>query len=190
MGSSGHFSESMLSREDPERRNKNNLKQLSGQISLGTFGSLRPDAPGLERLSHSSDHGKQTIWRAHVYTILVGSERASCCHSCAQLEFAHSRASSCEATRLQSACGFKPLLPHSLVKDRKKKGINIKNLGRKPPLLDPPPQGTPDPANSLCLGPLFPSQYRKKVYIKNFGGGVLGGRKILYAEFLRVLFCT
>ena len=32
-------------------------------------------------------------------------------------------------------------------------------------------KGTPDPTNSLCLGPLFPSNYRKKVYIKNFEGG-------------------
>ena len=48
-----------------------------------------------------------------------------------------------------------------------------------------PPKGTPDPANSLCLGSL--SKYRKKVYIKNFERGSLGGPKILYAEFLRVL---
>ena len=37
-----------------------------------------------------------------------------------------------------------------------------------------PPQGTPDPPNSLCLGPLFHSKYRKKAYIKNFEGGVGG----------------
>ena len=70
-----------------------------------------------------------------------------------------------------------------------KKGINIKNLGRNPPSQTPPPQGTADPPNSLCLVPLFPSKYRKKkAYMKNFEGGGLGGPKILYAEFLRVLF--
>ena len=39
-----------------------------------------------------------------------------------------------------------------------KKGINIENLGRKPPSqTPPPPKGTLDPRKSLCLGPLFPS---------------------------------
>ena len=40
------------------------------------------------------------------------------------------------------------------------------------------------------LGPLFPSEYRKKAYIQNFEGGGFGGPKILYAGFLRVLFST
>ena len=86
-----------------------------------------------------------------------------------------------------SRCTFQDV--HSLSKDREpKKGINIKNLGRNPPLPDPPPPRDPlPPPNSLCLGPLFPSKYRKKAYIKNFEGGDLGGPKILYAEFLRVL---
>ena len=48
---------------------------------------------------------------------------------------------------------------------------NTKNLGRNPPSHTPGPQETPGPANSLCLGPLFPSKYRKKAYIKNFEGG-------------------
>ena len=52
-----------------------------------------------------------------------------------------------------------------------KKGMNIKNLGRTPP-SQPPPQRTPNPANSLFLEPLFPSKYRKKAYIKNFEGGL------------------
>ena len=69
-----------------------------------------------------------------------------------------------------------------------KKGINIKNLGRNPPSQTPPPKGTPDPANSLCLGPLFPLKYRKKACIKNFERGGLGGPQVLYAEFLCVLF--
>ena len=51
-----------------------------------------------------------------------------------------------------------------------KRGISIKNLGRNPPSQTHPPR-TPDPANSLCLGPLFPSKYRKEAYIKNFERG-------------------
>ena len=70
-----------------------------------------------------------------------------------------------------------------------KKGHKHKEFGQKAPLPDPP-QGTPDPPNPFCLGPLFPSKYRKKAYIKNFERGGLWGPKILYAEFLRVLFCT
>ena len=50
-----------------------------------------------------------------------------------------------------------------------KKGIYIKNFVRSPPPKTS--QGTPDPANSLCLGPISPSKYRKKAYIKNFRGG-------------------
>ena len=72
-------------------------------------------------------------------------------------------------------------------KSRTKKGQKHKEFGQKPPPPGPP-QRTPDPANSLCLGPLFPSKYSKKAYIKNFERGGLGGPKILYAEFLRVLF--
>ena len=68
-----------------------------------------------------------------------------------------------------------------------KKGINIKNLAETPP-SQTPPQGTPDPANSLCFGPVFPLKYRKMAYRKNFERGGLGGPTILYAEFLRV-FC-
>ena len=53
-----------------------------------------------------------------------------------------------------------------------KRGINIKNFVRNP-LLDPPLQGTRDPTNASCLGPLFPSKYRKKPKHKEFlrGGG-------------------
>ena len=62
-----------------------------------------------------------------------------------------------------------------------KRGINIKNLGITPPALpDTPPKGPPDPANSLCLGPLGPSKYRKKAYIKNFEeGGSWGAQNSL-----------
>ena len=56
--------------------------------------------------------------------------------------------------------------------------------GRNPPLPDPLPKG----CKFFMFGSLFPSKYRKKVYIKKFDGGSLGGSKILYAEFLRVLF--
>ena len=68
-----------------------------------------------------------------------------------------------------------------------KKSVKIKNLGRTPPSQRSPPKA-PDPANSLRLGPLFPSEHRKKAYIKNFEGGGLGGRKILYAGILRMPF--
>ena len=57
-----------------------------------------------------------------------------------------------------------------------KKEHKHKECGQKLPLPDS--HGTPDPANSLCLGPLFPSKYRKKGLHKEFrGGGVLGARK-------------
>ena len=67
-----------------------------------------------------------------------------------------------------------------------KKGHKHNEFGQKPPLPDPP-QETPDPANSLCLGPLFPLKYRKKAYIKKFERGGSWGPKVLHAEFLRVL---
>ena len=63
-----------------------------------------------------------------------------------------------------------------------KKEHKHKEFGQKP-------QGTPNPANSLRLGPLFPSKYRKKAYVKNFErGGGCGGPKILCAESLGALF--
>ena len=40
------------------------------------------------------------------------------------------------------------------------------------------------------FGASFPFKIQKKDYIKNFEGGGLSGRKILYAEFIRVLFCA
>ena len=52
-----------------------------------------------------------------------------------------------------------------------KKAHKHKEFGQNPPFPDPPPKGTPDPVNSLCLGRLFPSQSRKEAYIKNFEGG-------------------
>ena len=58
-----------------------------------------------------------------------------------------------------------------------KKSINIKNLGRNPPSQTP--QGTPDPAKFFMLGPLFPSEYRKKAYTKHFERGVLGPQSSL-----------
>ena len=50
---------------------------------------------------------------------------------------------------------------------------------------------TPDPASSLCLGRLSLQIQEKglhKEFFHAYTGGGLGGRKILYAEFLRVLF--
>ena len=47
------------------------------------------------------------------------------------------------------------------LRSRTKKGHKHKE-GQKPSLLDPLPQGPPDPANSLCLGPLLPSKQRKR----------------------------
>ena len=67
----------------------------------------------------------------------------------------------------------------------------------RPPekLLNPPsqtpPQGTPDPGNSLCLGPLLPSKYRQNAYLKNFeGGGVWGALKFFMLNFFACFFCT
>ena len=68
-----------------------------------------------------------------------------------------------------------------------KKGINRKNFARTPPPLQ---EGTPDPANSLCLGSLFPSKYRKKAYIKNFEGEVFGARIFFMLNFFVCFFCT
>ena len=59
-----------------------------------------------------------------------------------------------------------------------KKGIHIKNLGRNPPPR-PPSQGTPDPRNSLCLGPLFPSKYSKRPTSRISRGGILGPQSSL-----------
>ena len=66
----------------------------------------------------------------------------------------------------------------------------MKNFARNPPPR-PPFEGIPDPSNSSCLGPLFPSKYRKmpKIKKKKSGeGGGLRGPQILYAEILRVLY--
>ena len=68
-----------------------------------------------------------------------------------------------------------------------KKGHKHKEFGQKPPLPDPP-QGTPEPAHSLCLGPLFPFKYRKKAYIKNFERGVLGAAKFFMLNFFTCFF--
>ena len=59
-----------------------------------------------------------------------------------------------------------------------KKGININNFARNPPPRPPPLQGTPDPVNSLCWGPPWPSNAGESPKHKQlFGGGVLGGPK-------------
>ena len=61
-----------------------------------------------------------------------------------------------------------------------KKSIDIKNLGRNPPPR-PALQKDPWPRKFFMLGPLFPSEYRKKSLHKEFWGGGLGGPEILYA---------
>ena len=73
-----------------------------------------------------------------------------------------------------------------------KKGINI--ILPETPLLDPPPRPPRDsrPRNYLCLGPPFPSKFRKRPKHKEFRkGGVLGGPKFFMLKFfVCVLLCA
>ena len=76
--------------------------------------------------------------------------------------------------------------PKVLVQEPKKEHKH-KEFGQKSPLPDPPPQGTPDPTNSLCWGP---SEYRKKAYTKNFEGGILEAPKFFTLDFFACFFRT
>ena len=69
-----------------------------------------------------------------------------------------------------------------------KKGINIKNFTRNSPPRSTL-QGTPDPVNSLCLGPPFSSKYRGEPKHKDFfGGGSWGAQKTFMLKFFVCLF--
>ena len=63
-----------------------------------------------------------------------------------------------------------------------------KEFQQKPPTQTPPSREPLTPLNSLCMGPLCPSKYRKNPCIKNFGGGVLGSLKF-YALIVCVFIC-
>ena len=71
-----------------------------------------------------------------------------------------------------------------------KRDINIKNLGRNPPPSQTPPPKRPLTWQILYVWGLFSLQNTGKRPTSRIsrGRGGLGGPKILYAEFLRVLF--
>ena len=90
------------------------------------------------------------------------------------------------ARALGHSCKLRPA--SQTQSSRTKKGHKHKEFGQKPP-SQTPPQGPPDPGNSLFLGPLFPSKYRKKAYIENFErGGVLGAPKFFMLNFFACFF--
>ena len=84
-----------------------------------------------------------------------------------------------------SGSGSSPLLISGL-----KKSINIREFRPQTPRRDPPPKGPMTLANSLCLGPPFPSKHGKKAQTQRIseGGGVFRGPEILYVEILRVFY--
>ena len=61
-----------------------------------------------------------------------------------------------------------------------------KDFHQKPPTQTPPSREPLTPLNSLCMGPLCPSKYRKKPIHKEFRG--LRVPKILYALILCVFY--